>query len=740
MLLSIVMMMKDEEKYLNRTLTALQPLMKEINSELIILDTGSTDKSIDIAKKFTDKVYFKQWNNNFADMRNESISYAQGDWILILDADEELTDYMKMIEFFDSEKHKKYNCASIELKNIISTDKELYNKALILRLFRNDNFKYEGAIHEQPLYKEPIYNDIASFNHYGYIYEDEELKQRKLKRNEKILFSELEINPNNPYINYQLGKNFISYGDNEEALYYMEKSISLYKKQEFIPSYVQSNLAKLYINLSKFGECEELCIKYIKNDRNNIDVYYYLALSQRLLNKYKESLKNYERYMYLLDNYDLSTQANSMFCDGNAVGFREQAEVDIVKMHYSLDMHEEIINKTKNMKFEQINKIYSVIFMSLYRLNRLEEIMELYSKISNSIVAKKEFKSNLEKMILMIKESDREKVYKLLSNIGDNYGLLNEIRLEKKRTVKEYNEILLKEREMYYGDIVYYAFKQDIDLIKVLNGVSHLCIQNYMNYIIVNRRDCILDLYEYLLNVPNTLDINKLSIYSCLSKALLFGGNLMDEKYENVFFMYITYKYDYIKQIYNENLTDEELLNFAKDEEDTFIINLVMIQKVKEEDKLEYIKEMKKLLVDNQQYKKGIKILIDKFEKSMVESEEIKGLKVKYKSILEENLKLGNLDNVKSMIAEYENIFGSKEILNIKSVYSIYNGNIEKADNLLKLAYFNDMYDIDVLFNIAYIKECLGEKEDAKKFYLEILNISNDTEVDKEIRNKLKNL
>ncbi len=208
MLLSIVMMVKNEEKYLNKTLTALQPLMKEINSELIILDTGSTDKSIDIAKKFTDKVYFKQWNNNFADMRNESISYAQGDWILILDADEELTDYMKMIEFFDSDKCKKYNCASIELKNIISEDKELYNKALILRLFRNDNFKYEGAIHEQPIYKDPIYNDIATFNHYGYIYEDEELKQRKLKRNEKILLSELKINPNNPYINYQLGKNY----------------------------------------------------------------------------------------------------------------------------------------------------------------------------------------------------------------------------------------------------------------------------------------------------------------------------------------------------------------------------------------------------------------------------------------------------------------------------------------------------------------------------------------------------
>ena len=91
MLLSIVMMVKNEEKYLDETLYALNDLRKDINTELIILDTGSNDNTVEIAKKYTDKVYFANWNNNFADMRNMSISYASGDWILILDADEKLT-------------------------------------------------------------------------------------------------------------------------------------------------------------------------------------------------------------------------------------------------------------------------------------------------------------------------------------------------------------------------------------------------------------------------------------------------------------------------------------------------------------------------------------------------------------------------------------------------------------------------------------------------------------------------
>ena len=74
MLLSIVMMVKNEERYLDKTLNALNDLRKDIDTELIILDTGSTDNTVEIAKKYTDKVYFEKWNDNFADIRNISIS------------------------------------------------------------------------------------------------------------------------------------------------------------------------------------------------------------------------------------------------------------------------------------------------------------------------------------------------------------------------------------------------------------------------------------------------------------------------------------------------------------------------------------------------------------------------------------------------------------------------------------------------------------------------------------------
>ncbi|NLD49170.1 MAG: glycosyltransferase, partial [Clostridiaceae bacterium] len=99
MKLSICMMVKDEEKNLDRCLNSLVPLLEKVDGELIIVDTGSKDGTVEIAKKYTDKIYFKQWYNDFSGMRNYSTSLAKGEWIFIVDADEELQDGSLLAKF-----------------------------------------------------------------------------------------------------------------------------------------------------------------------------------------------------------------------------------------------------------------------------------------------------------------------------------------------------------------------------------------------------------------------------------------------------------------------------------------------------------------------------------------------------------------------------------------------------------------------------------------------------------------
>lgn len=78
-------MVKNEEKHLEEVLKSLNPFFDSFRTELIIVDTGSEDNTVNIAKKYTDKVYYHQWDNDFGSMRNKTIQYATGEWILILD-------------------------------------------------------------------------------------------------------------------------------------------------------------------------------------------------------------------------------------------------------------------------------------------------------------------------------------------------------------------------------------------------------------------------------------------------------------------------------------------------------------------------------------------------------------------------------------------------------------------------------------------------------------------------------
>ena len=82
---------------------------------------------------------------------------------------------------------------------------------------------------------------------------------------------------------------------------------------------------------------------------------------------------------------------------------------------------------------------------------------------------------------------------------------------------------------------------------EILINISYFKVEKYITYLIVNKKEFILKLYNYLISLKNTLDNKKLSIYSNLSKALLKYGNLKNDKYEKLFLLYVKYSYDYIK-------------------------------------------------------------------------------------------------------------------------------------------------------------------------------------------------
>lgn len=204
--LSICMIVKNEERFLGQCLTS----VKDIADEIIVIDTGSTDRTIEIAREHGAKVGHFEWCDDFAAARNASIAPATGDWILVLDADEEL-----------SPKEKQNLPALLNRKNValfrlplIDTHKGEGSQCVVPRLFRNiPTIRFQGCVHEgvygailqasKEWQMEISVGDLMIF-HYGYTPEVT-AERNKVQRNYELLLKALETQPNSIYFNSQLG-------------------------------------------------------------------------------------------------------------------------------------------------------------------------------------------------------------------------------------------------------------------------------------------------------------------------------------------------------------------------------------------------------------------------------------------------------------------------------------------------------------------------------------------------------
>ena len=88
MKLSVCLIVRNEEALLENCLKS----VSQLADQLVVVDTGSTDKTLEIARSFNAEIYHFKWCDDFAAARNESIKYATGDWILWIDADERLSE------------------------------------------------------------------------------------------------------------------------------------------------------------------------------------------------------------------------------------------------------------------------------------------------------------------------------------------------------------------------------------------------------------------------------------------------------------------------------------------------------------------------------------------------------------------------------------------------------------------------------------------------------------------------
>lgn len=149
-MLSVIIIAKNEEQLIGNCLESVKWA-----DETIVADNGSSDGTVKIAKKYTDKVFIKL-GQDFAALRNEAVNKAGGEWVLFVDSDERVLSPLKteILQLIEENKHSAY---AISRKNIIFGTEMKYGPFWpdwVIRLIKRSEFRgYEGEIHEQPRFK-----------------------------------------------------------------------------------------------------------------------------------------------------------------------------------------------------------------------------------------------------------------------------------------------------------------------------------------------------------------------------------------------------------------------------------------------------------------------------------------------------------------------------------------------------------------------------------------------------------
>jgi glycosyltransferase involved in cell wall biosynthesis len=275
MKLSVAMMVKNEETHLERCLKSVLSLLPEI----IILDTGSSDRTVEIAQKYTRHVYHQNWQNNFALHRNKSFSYATGDWVFQIDADEELIfedpKYPNILKEFLSKLPGNVNSCALLMKDWRESSKRYVAELDIVRIFRRGKVRYKRRIHNEPMFEGP--SAIIPFGiwikHYGYDLTPEQTKS-KAERTIGLLELSLQEDPEDYASYFYLAEASASWqNDGKKALEYAKKYYShrqdiLNSGKNFNPSvyYMAAAVADIDKNFDDKLKWLERGLKYNPGD------------------------------------------------------------------------------------------------------------------------------------------------------------------------------------------------------------------------------------------------------------------------------------------------------------------------------------------------------------------------------------------------------------------------------------------------------------------------------------------
>jgi glycosyltransferase involved in cell wall biosynthesis len=448
--ISLCMIVKNEEKQLERCLTS----VRDVVDEIVIVDTGSDDKTLEIADSFNANIHHFKWNNDFSSARNFALSKCQSDWILYLDADEELNSNSvnELITIING-KLAAVNCV---VKSLTSNDAK-FGVMKYPRLFPNDpRIKFEGKVHEQIQtslnnHKITLIDSTIEIIHYGYILNDE-TATKKLERNLALLQSSKK---NNSYDKLKLAQTLHSLKRYEESEKHFKDIINDRSTELKIKSIALIHFAILLYEKNDFKTSLEVALKGFNISPGNAYLNYLISsiylklddkpkafqfiqsaldLNIKLINSSKISeseisLDQSDLYFKAINLAKTLSDSEKLSALINGLSDFAAKELNVDSSLFAQNLLSMI--QEKDLSEQKINIIISIInesnlnsFVDLLKnfnnaALKKQIFLQLDSKFQNSIVIKK----NLAGIYLDSNTDKAEKLFQECLNIEDDSSI-----------------------------------------------------------------------------------------------------------------------------------------------------------------------------------------------------------------------------------------------------------------------------------------------------------------------------
>lgn len=353
MKVSLAMIVKNEEEVLRECLKS----VKNIVDEIILVDTGSEDRTLEIAREFGAKIYSFEWCYDFSAARNFAAEKCTGDWILVLDADEIVSIGSKK-DLVDFAKENPNSIGRVKICSKFLDNGEINFSNEYVSRFYPKGIYYKGYIHEQLDTDFVRIKMKIKLNHSGYF------KKDKSRRNLDLLFKELKVHPNDNYILYQIAKTLYVARRYDEADRYFQLCYETRRDdyeyiRDFIVLYIYNiiNIRHFSTGLKIIKEYKGLFIRFA--DFNFVCALFYMNLILSDIHSFYNDInlieEFYKRCLDIGENEGTGTVGVGTFKAAYNLGVFYETTGDFNKAKYYYQMASKYNFKLANERLKVLN-------------------------------------------------------------------------------------------------------------------------------------------------------------------------------------------------------------------------------------------------------------------------------------------------------------------------------------------------------------------------------------------------